>query len=59
MEAFALYTNARKLNKSALTILTVSDSLVTHKEMTSEERQTGFKNMMKLSLEVAKTLEGK
>lgn len=59
MEAFALYTNARKLNKSALTILTVSDSLVTHKEMTSDERQTGFKNMMKLSLEVAKTLEGK
>lgn len=59
MEAFALYTNARKLNKSALTILTVSDSLVTHKEMTSEERQTGFKNMMKLALEVAKSLEGK
>lgn len=52
MEAYALYINARKLNKHALTILTVSDSFVTHKEMTAEERQTGFKNMMRLALEI-------
>ncbi len=59
MEAYALYTNAKKLNKNALTILTVSDSLVTHEEMSAEDRQTGFKNMMKLALEIVKTQEGK
>ncbi len=59
MEAYALYVNAKKLNKNALTILTVSDSLVTHEEMSSEERQTGFKNMMKFALEIVKRQEGK
>lgn len=54
MEAFALYVNARKLNKDALTILTVSDSLVTEEKMSSHERQVGFNTMIKLALEVVK-----
>ncbi len=58
MEAYALYINAKKLNKKALTILTVSDSLVTHEEMSADARQTGFKNMMKFALEMVKKQEG-
>lgn len=52
MEAFALYANAIKTKKQALTLLTVSDSLVTHQAMTPEERQTTFKSMVKLALEM-------
>ena len=39
MEAAALYMNANRLGANALTILTVSDSLVTKEETTSEERE--------------------
>lgn len=53
MEAFALYANAIKLNKQALTILTVSDSIVKHEEMSSEQRQLGFGKMVELALETA------
>ena len=53
MEAFALYANAIKLNKNALCILTVSDSLVNHESLSSEDRRTTFKNMMILGLETA------
>ncbi len=59
MEAYALYVNAKKLNKKALTILTVSDSLVTHEEMSADARQTGFTKMMQLALDIAKKQEGK
>ncbi|MGL4951288.1 MAG: purine-nucleoside phosphorylase [Mycoplasma sp.] len=58
MEAYALYINANITNKEAITLLTVSDSLVNHKEMTSEQRQNGFTTMMKLALEVAKKKAG-
>ena len=40
METAALYTIAAKYNAKALTILTISDSLVTGEERTSQERQT-------------------
>ena len=53
MEAAALYTIAAKKGIQALTILTVSDSLVTGEATTSEERQTTFTQMMKLALETA------
>ncbi len=53
MESFALYCNAARAGVNALSIFTVSDSMVTKEEMTAEERQTGFKNMMKVALEVA------
>lgn len=58
MEAYALYVNARLLNKTALTFLTVSDSLVTSEEMTSEERRTSFIAMIELALETAITWDG-
>jgi purine-nucleoside phosphorylase len=53
MEAAALYMNAARAGVNALCILTVSDSLVTHKATTSEERQTAFTKMMEIALELA------
>ena len=53
MEAYALYCNAAAAGVNALTILTVSDSLVTKLETTSDERETGFSKMMEIALELA------
>ena len=53
METAALYMNAARTGKNALTICTISDSLVTGEVTTSEERQTSFADMMKLALEIA------
>ena len=57
MEAAALYLNAMRAGKKALTICTVSDHVITGEETTAEERQNGFTNMMKLALETAVKLE--
>ena len=46
MEAAALYMNAARAGKRALTILTISDHLITGEETTAEERQKTFTNMM-------------
>jgi purine-nucleoside phosphorylase len=54
MESFALFANARYLNKKAACLLTVSDSLVTHEETTAKERQNAFTNMMEIALGLAK-----
>lgn len=51
MECYALYCNAAYLGKKALTILTCSDSNVSRKEMTSEERQTALTHMFMVGLE--------
>ncbi len=53
MESFALFANAQLLGKKAGCILTVSDSLVTGKITTSEERQNAFTNMMTIALNAA------
>ena len=53
METFALFHNANVLNKRASAIVTISDSLVTHEETTSEERQNSFTKMIELALESA------
>jgi purine-nucleoside phosphorylase len=53
MESFALYCNAAAAGVDALTILTVSDQLVTGQSMTSEERERSFKDMMAVALETA------
>ncbi len=53
MEAAALYANAARAGKNALAICTVSDSLVTGEETSSEERQTTFTQMIELALETA------
>jgi purine-nucleoside phosphorylase len=46
MEAAALYMNAARAGKRALTLLTVSDHLLTGEATTAEERQTTFTHMM-------------
>lgn len=56
MESYGLYINAAKLNKKAMTVLSISDSFVTKESTSSETRQTGFTKMMKLALEVASRL---
>ncbi len=50
METFALFHNAKKLNKKAACLLTVSDSLVTHEKTSSEEREQKFTEMMEVVL---------
>lgn len=53
MESFALFHNAKALNKKAACLLTISDSFVTKEEMTSEERQNSLNDMITLALEAA------
>ncbi len=50
MEAAGLYTIAAKHNVQALAILTISDSLVTRQETTSEERENTFGTMVEIAL---------
>lgn len=50
MESFALFSNARHLNKKAACILTVSDSFITHEVTTALERQNSFNKMMEIAL---------
>ncbi|MBZ5202611.1 purine-nucleoside phosphorylase [Planomicrobium chinense] len=53
MESAALYTLAAKFGRQALSILTVSDHLLTGEVTTSEERQTTFNDMIIVALEAA------
>jgi purine-nucleoside phosphorylase len=53
METAELYTLAAKYQREALTILTISDSLVTGETTSSEERQKSFTRMMEIALETA------
>ena len=53
METAGLYTVAAKHNVHALSILTISDSLVTGEKTTSKERETTFKEMIEIALELA------
>ena len=50
MEAAGLYTIAAKYNVKALAILTISDSLVTKEETTSDERESTFNSMIEIAL---------
>jgi len=53
MEAAALYMNAARAGKNALAICTISDSIVTGEQTTSEERQNSFHEMMEIALVIA------
>lgn len=50
MEAFALFYNAKLLNKNASCLMSVVDSKFIKDIATSEERQTGLNNMIELAL---------
>ena len=52
MEGVALYLNAKRAGKKALTICTVSNNIPTGVELPSEDRQNGFKDMARLAFEM-------
>lgn len=51
MESAELFTLAAEQKRKALSIFTVSDNILTGEATSAEERQTSFKDMMKLALE--------
>ncbi|OPG16880.1 purine-nucleoside phosphorylase [Ferroacidibacillus organovorans] len=53
METSALYTLAAKFGARALSVLTVSDHLVTGETTTAQERQETFRDMMQIALDAA------
>ncbi|MCB0373544.1 MAG: purine-nucleoside phosphorylase [Muricauda sp.] len=53
METAGLYTIAAKYNVRALTILTISDSLVTDESLSAHDRQTTFHDMVEIALAAA------
>ena len=57
MEAYALYLNAARAGKRALSICAVSDNIVSHQELTAEERSKSVNDMIELALEVAISVE--
>jgi purine-nucleoside phosphorylase len=52
METAAIYTLAAKFGVQALTILTISDELVTGIESTAQERQETLSEMVEIALEI-------
>ncbi|KZE40866.1 purine nucleoside phosphorylase DeoD-type [Brevibacillus parabrevis] len=55
MESSALYTLAAKYKRNALSILTVSDHILTGEETSADERQTTFNEMIEVALDAALT----
>ena len=53
METSGLYTIAAKYNVKALSILTISDSLVTRERTSAKEREMTFSDMTKIALSLA------
>ena len=56
MECAALYFNAARLGKQALTICTVSDCPLTGESCSPKEREVSFRDMILLALETAAAL---
>ena len=53
MESAALYLNARRAHKRALTVLTVTDVVSRGEALTAEERQESLTQMMEVALSLA------
>lgn len=53
MEAAGLYLTAARAGKNALCLCTVSDHIYRKEELTAEQRQLGFSEMIELALDVA------
>ncbi|MBQ8159621.1 MAG: purine-nucleoside phosphorylase [Clostridia bacterium] len=53
MESAALYLNAARLGKEALTLCTISDNPATGESLSAEDRQNTFTRMMEIALEIA------
>ena len=59
MEAAALYMNAARAGKRALTICTVSNNLVTGEQISAEDIQNTFTEMMEIALNTAVAIDKK
>ena len=59
MEAAGLYMNAARLGKRALAICTISDHIYLPENLSAEERQVTFHDMITLALNTVLALEGK
>lgn len=57
MEAFALFYNAKLLNKNAACLLTVVDSYFYKEHCSADDRQNSLNTMIKLGLESAVNIE--
>lgn len=57
MESFALFYNAKLLNKNAACLLTVVDSYFYEEHSTADERQNSLNSMIKLGLESSINLD--
>ncbi len=53
MEAAGLYYTAARAGKRALAMCTISDNILTGERLSTEERQTGFAQMIEIALETA------
>jgi purine-nucleoside phosphorylase len=53
METSQLYTLAARFGRKALSILTVSDLMDGSASTSSEERESGFRNMVEIALAAA------
>ena len=53
MEAAELYNLAARYGRRALAVLTVSDHLITHEALPSEDREKSFGDMVEIALEAA------
>ena len=53
MESFGLFHNAAALGREAACLLTMSDSFVSEKRMSADERQNSFHKMIRIALEAA------
>ena len=54
MEAAGLYLTAARAGKRALCLCTISDHIYRPEQLTPEERQLGFNEMITLALDTAK-----
>jgi purine-nucleoside phosphorylase len=50
METAGLYTLTAKFNANALSVLTVSDNLLTEEAASAEQRERGFREMAEIAL---------
>lgn len=59
MEAAGLYMTAARAGKRALCICSISDHLYRPEELSPEERQTGFAEMIEIALDTAARMAGR
>ena len=57
MESAALYWNAARCGRRALTICTISDHVFRGESLSSDQRQTSFTQMMEVALETAAAMD--